>query len=622
MDEMIEPEDIAGAKIDLENIRQGAGEDMIVTPRSGLQYKSLPMVSREAENRGGFISAPTLTALQAIMPSYNWQLARDDSTGDEYRWNPAATPNPAWEPTGRNFINDAKVYTDYNVERAIKAFDSDAKKNIEALSEIDAIHYFEDLFRYVVGVIERSGNLNWFFDVLAKDFRTETTSLSEVESSTKDTQNRIFAKDSEKSIIFEDVFSNEVITLLLDGRFYIPNMKRSVQEELVALKNQNDFSVQVAVALNSYATSAKSRLLSFLDKAKKQTGMLGYKRASTAGENGSGYQKIPAILKTSNNSAILFFNRGINGYNGDFEGAELYRCTITWDSAYNITRTEPVLFYSVKNVVERGIVKHATLGNTNDGRLILLFEVSAETTGIKYVQYISYSSDNGQTWSNPIVLDLSHLLPVNAQYFVLGTGSKVIRNAQGRLLTTVYFVGINGIAIIYSDDNGSTWQMSNVATIVNTINESSLVILSDNSILITVRDETKPGYKQYFKSTDNGLTVSYVGPSTITSPHCQSSINKFSDGTLVVATPTNPQSRSKFQVLFSFDDGQSWTLRRYQYYSDVVYAGYSSIEVINDDLVLVAVEGGIQTSSVIEYRDNIDVLLINLKEVYQNGISS
>ncbi|MGL2984224.1 sialidase family protein [Acinetobacter baumannii] len=262
------------------------------------------------------------------------------------------------------------------------------------------------------------------------------------------------------------------------------------------------------------------------------------------------------------------------------------------------------------------------MGNTNDGRLILLFEVSAETTGIKYVQYISYSSDNGQTWTNPVILDLSHLLPVNAQYFVLGTGSKIIKNAQGRLLTTVYFVGINGIAIIYSDDNGTTWQMSNVATITNTVNESSLVILSDGSILITVRDETKPGYKQYFKSTDNGLTVSYVGPSTITSPHCQSSLNKFSDGTLVVATPTNPQSRSKFQVLFSFDDGQTWNLRRYQYYSDVVYAGYSSLEVINDDLVLVAVEGGIQTSSVIEYRDNIDVLLINLKEVYQNGISS
>ncbi|MDD9318629.1 sialidase family protein [Acinetobacter lactucae] len=566
----------------------------------------------------------TTTLLTASRPKENQIYAKALDTGKVWYWNkPAGSPEGNfWTETNLSDLDQASSYVDEKVYESEKNSIEHVNKLIQKFDNIESIYHFEDLLRYVIGVIERSGNLNWFFDVIAKDFKTETTSLSEVESNIKETLNRIFTEDSEKSLIIADVFYNEIITVLLDGRFYIPNLKRSVQEELATLKNQNDFSVQVAVALNSYQTTAKSRLLTFLDKAKKQTGMLGYKRVSAAGENGSGYQKIPAILKTSNNSAILFFNRGINGYNGDFEGAELYRCTITWDSAYNITRTEPVLFYSVKNIVERGIVKHATLGNTNDGRLILLFEVSAETTGIKYVQYISYSSDNGQTWTNPLVLDLSHLLPVNAQYFVLGTGSKIIKNSQGRLLTTVYFVGINGIAIIYSDDNGATWQMSNVATIANTVNESSLVILSDGSILITVRDETKPGYKQYFKSTDNGLTVSYVGPSTITSPHCQSSINKFSDGTLVVATPTNPQSRSKFQVLFSFDDGQTWNLRRYQYYSDVVYTGYSSLEVINDDLVLVAVEGGIQTSSVIEYRDNIDVLLINLKEVYQNGISS
>ncbi|MGL2983604.1 sialidase family protein [Acinetobacter baumannii] len=618
-DEIVTRQQLVDAGLDAESLQKfisGLDSEDVLT-RLGQIYPTLAKLVRMLMETGGWKAYSTEAELLATAPTVNPSVGYAFDTKKLYKWN-----GTAWIDEGLSQYAQAQEYTDNKVDEAIKSIVNESNKNLQEMSKIDAIYYFEDLFRYVVGVIERSGNLNWFFDVVAKDFKTETTSLSEVESSTKDTQKRIFAKDSEKSLIIEDVFSNEILTVLTDGRLYIPNLKRSVQEELAALKSQNDFSVQVAVALNSYQTTAKSRLLTFLDKAKKQTGMLGYKRVSAAGENGSGYQKIPAILKTSNNSAILFFNRGINGYNGDFEGAELYRCTITWDSAYNITRTEPVLFYSVKNIVERGIVKHATLGNTNDGRLILLFEVSAETTGIKYVQYISYSSDNGQTWTNPVILDLSHLLPVNAQYFVLGTGSKIIKNAQGRLLTTVYFVGINGIAIIYSDDNGTTWQMSNVATITNTVNESSLVILSDGSILITVRDETKPGYKQYFKSTDNGLTVSYVGPSTITSPHCQSSINKFSDGTLVVATPTNPQSRSKFQVLFSFDDGQSWTLRRYQYYSDVVYAGYSSLEVINDDLVLVAVEGGIQTSSVIEYRDNIDVLLINLKEVYQNGISS
>ncbi len=92
----------------------------IISPRYGEPFKSLPLVSKEAENRGGYIGAPTLTALQAIVPSYNWQLARDDSTGDEYRWNPAASPDPKWEPTGRNYLKDAKSFAENAVVSAPK----------------------------------------------------------------------------------------------------------------------------------------------------------------------------------------------------------------------------------------------------------------------------------------------------------------------------------------------------------------------------------------------------------------------------------------------------------------------------------------------------------------------
>ncbi|MEI1723934.1 SGNH/GDSL hydrolase family protein [Acinetobacter baumannii] len=96
----------------------------IISPRYGEPFKSLPLVSKEAENRGGYISAPTLTALQAIVPSYNWQLARDDSTGDEYRWNPAASPNPKWEPTGRNYLKDAKSFAENAAVSAPKSVKS------------------------------------------------------------------------------------------------------------------------------------------------------------------------------------------------------------------------------------------------------------------------------------------------------------------------------------------------------------------------------------------------------------------------------------------------------------------------------------------------------------------
>lgn len=103
-------------------------ETGIVTPRLNDPYPTLPaavgliesngqIAIQKLENTGGFISAPTLTALQAITPEYDYQLARVDATGDEYRWNPALTTPVKWEATGRNFLSEAKVY----VDEAIKA---------------------------------------------------------------------------------------------------------------------------------------------------------------------------------------------------------------------------------------------------------------------------------------------------------------------------------------------------------------------------------------------------------------------------------------------------------------------------------------------------------------------
>ncbi|HHP8070179.1 TPA: sialate O-acetylesterase [Acinetobacter baumannii] len=106
------PQTFQNLERDIEDTGKAVNIKAIISPRYGDPFKSLPMISQEAENRGGFISAPTLAALQAIMPSYNWQLARDDSTGNEYRWNPAAVPTPQWEPTGKNYLHDAADYTD------------------------------------------------------------------------------------------------------------------------------------------------------------------------------------------------------------------------------------------------------------------------------------------------------------------------------------------------------------------------------------------------------------------------------------------------------------------------------------------------------------------------------
>lgn len=111
MAEMINPEEVANVKRDIEDIGKSVNEKTVVTPRSGDPYDSLPLAIEKVENKGGYITAPNLAALNAIVPEYNHQVARNDETGDEYRWDPAATPSPAWVPTGKNWLNTTKNYT-------------------------------------------------------------------------------------------------------------------------------------------------------------------------------------------------------------------------------------------------------------------------------------------------------------------------------------------------------------------------------------------------------------------------------------------------------------------------------------------------------------------------------
>ncbi|MGV0885970.1 hypothetical protein V6760_03745 [Acinetobacter venetianus] len=79
------------------------------------------------ENTGGYITAANFSELNLITPSYDFQLARAEDTGDEYRWDTSASPSPAWIPTGRNYLQDAINYA--NTNAVFKPLLNPAEKN-------------------------------------------------------------------------------------------------------------------------------------------------------------------------------------------------------------------------------------------------------------------------------------------------------------------------------------------------------------------------------------------------------------------------------------------------------------------------------------------------------------
>lgn len=116
MAEVITKEQLENARVDAKDLGEcvHGNESGIVTPRYGDPYSTLPAAIKKVENIGGYVSAATLTELNTRTPPYNFQLARVEETGDEYRWDPNATPAAKWVPTGKNWLNAAKAYVDSN----------------------------------------------------------------------------------------------------------------------------------------------------------------------------------------------------------------------------------------------------------------------------------------------------------------------------------------------------------------------------------------------------------------------------------------------------------------------------------------------------------------------------
>ncbi|WP_336932388.1 sialidase family protein [Acinetobacter bereziniae] len=506
-------------------------------------------------------------------------------------------------------VTESKEYTDEKTEQINSALYIDAQ---------DAIYYIVDAFKNIVAYISADGVLH-----SNNDFKTfDGVSLKNINQDVSILKSKISNVEiNDYAFALQDVLGNYIATLKQSGDLNIPNLRNSVQDNLSSLAEYRNFTLS-ALAFQSADNSAKSRFTDFVIKAKNLKTIANNLRISSYGEGGSTTQRIPVIYKLTSNSAILFFNRGVKGWDGDGRGVELYKCFVTWDEQFNITKTKPVLFYSLENVFPGAAVKHPQIGKTQNGKLVLLLETRT-TEAVQYDQKICFSNDNGQTWTDPVSVVFNTPKLTDRGTLVLGTGSKIITLSSGRLVTSAYYADNNTQVLLYSDDQGATWSFSNIVENTHS-SETALIQKSDGKILILARREDWGAKVKRTLVSVDGSDLSLTQDSTLACTDCQTSITKLSDGTLVAANPfpfNDSNDRIDFRTFFSFDDGKSWDLIQHRFYQQKTYGGYSSIENINDKAILVALEG-VLDEYVLNEQENIEVYIVNLPEVFKNGISS
>ncbi|MBR1514928.1 MAG: exo-alpha-sialidase [Bacteroidales bacterium] len=205
--------------------------------------------------------------------------------------------------------------------------------------------------------------------------------------------------------------------------------------------------------------------------------------------------------------------------------------------------------------------------------------------------YIARSFDNGQTWTDPKDIT-DELYGANCKnevsrtwwsaFFASGNG---LLTSKGRIMFVLAVRDTEEWAacnyVVYSDDNGETWQISGRAS--QRGDEAKVVELADGRILMSIRHE---GERWYNISEDGGVTWQ---PETSAWPDlvataCNGDIirysteNKGGKNVLLHSLPC-AEGRKNVTVYVSYDEGQTWPVSK----CIVPYDGaYSSLCILSD----------------------------------------
>lgn len=182
----------------------------------------------------------------------------------------------------------------------------------------------------------------------------------------------------------------------------------------------------------------------------------------------------------------------------------------------------------------------------------------------------SYSDDDGLTWRHRRITSLIKKSEWAGMFASSGAGIQIVHGPYaGRLVQqySVRYHNANWAASAYSDDDGATWLMGQLAGPGTDENKS--VELSDGTLMLNVR--SKP-YRKVAYSADGGETWQglHDDPQLIDPGNNGSIIRYAADDTpnnresgwLLFSNTESTDGRRNVTVKLSCDDGKSWPVRK------------------------------------------------------------
>jgi len=232
-------------------------------------------------------------------------------------------------------------------------------------------------------------------------------------------------------------------------------------------------------------------------------------------------------------------------------------------------------------------------------------EIMAGTSKDTRRVFVSQSTDDGRSWSPPREITPSVKRP-HWRWYATGpaNGIQLTRGPHaGRLVVPANHSDHSNpnqhpyrAHVIYSDDRGHTWKLGGVEEEMT--NESTLVELTDGTLLHNMRSYHKQNRRAIATSRDGGITWSPVKlDAALIEPVCQASLLRASwpgPNQKSVILFSNPASlkRANLTLRFSYDEAATWPDSKTLHPGP---AAYSSLAVLPDETILCAYECGEKT---------------------------
>ncbi|MFZ5833474.1 MAG: sialidase family protein, partial [Planctomycetota bacterium] len=283
----------------------------------------------------------------------------------------------------------------------------------------------------------------------------------------------------------------------------------------------------------------------------------------------------------------------------------------TWDAPRQIAHIGPRL---PRNPHTPGGKSRRDFGGPDEQTVNNPMAIADRDGTVHFVYCVEYmrcfymrSNDDGRTWSEPteITATFDRFRPdLDWQAIATGPGHG-IQLHSGRLLVPVWLANYDkGVPLarassaIYSDDGGETWQRGELAILHS--NEATAAELADGRVMFSARNDDPRRRRAVAHSRDGATAWSPTEyDEELLEPGCMASLlsccaKPEDDRPLLLysnprTTSREHRDRRNLTIHLSYDDGQTWPVRRAL---EPGPSAYSDLAVLPDGTLLCFYESG------------------------------